>query len=336
VVGPVGALCLLTLGRRGLRISQGDPAALHGMWGMIVGIIVVVALSTKVGQFDYYVRDLFYANLPNALNTAVAAHATGEAAATGVKATAAIFDSMWMKSETQVNAVVTAAGMLDVGTTLAAQFCGITVGVALIVMAFWYLMARILLAIVLVFGPIAIACTLHPETTPIFERWMGKVVAMTCLQVSGIVLLTMLLKADQGFMLAVLPNAAAKAVADSGWTGGPEPTTASDLQNLVAMVLFFVMGALALWSLPAVAYSIGTGVAVNTMPHLAALARAAVALLTGVPLTAAIPVGEAAEATSLSMSLAQGELGGASVGTLPASPPPSLASSSTRMIGGPS
>ena len=259
MAGPVGSLCLLYLGARGVRVAQGDAMAMNNLWFNFVKIIIVIGLATNLGNFDTYVRDLFYTNLPNTLNAAVG----GQLVTNGVNGTAATFDNIWAQMWVQISNVYQQAGILDFGSRLSAELCGLTIGAALMAMALVYLLARLLLAIVIVFGPICIACTLFDQTKPIFERWMGKVIALICLQVAGIVLLTILLAADKDFMSQIQPLATAAGTGTFGASGAPAPTLASDLQNLVAMVIWFGMGAFAMYALPAIAYSIGTGVATN-------------------------------------------------------------------------
>ena len=327
---PVGAACLLFLGARGVRIAQGDALALNNLWFNFVKIIIVVGLSTNLGNFDYYVRDLFYTNLPNTLNKAVG----GQLVANGVNGTAATFDNIWALMWVQIANVWQQAGLFDVGSRLSAAFCGITVGLALMAMALVYLLARLLLAIVIVFGPICIACTLFEQTKPIFERWMGKVIALICLQVSGIVLLTILLAADRDFMNQIQPLATQAGAGAFGAAGTEAPTVASDLENLVSMVIWFGMGAFAMYALPAIAYSIGTGVATNMTPLLLGLMSAGSSLLSGASeLIGGIGEFSLGAAGDFSMDFARDELGGsAGITSLPP-PPPHALSHATPPVG---
>lgn len=331
MAGPVGSLCLLYLGARGVRVAQGDAMAMNNLWFNFVKIIIVVGLATNLGNFDTYVRDLFYTSLPNTLNTAVG----GTLVTNGVNGTASTFDNIWAQLWVQISNVYQQAGIFDFGSRLSAELCGLTVGAALMAMALVYLLARLLLAIVIVFGPICIACTLFDQTKPIFERWMGKVTALICLQVAGIVLLTILLAADKDFMSQIQPLATPAGTGTLGASGAPAPTLASDIQNLISMVIWFGMGAFAMYALPAIAYSIGTGVATNAAPLLLGLMSAGSSLLSGAgELIGGIGDFSLGEASNISMDFARDELsGGSSISALPPPPPPSLSYATPPTLG---
>ncbi len=196
----------------------------------------------------------------------------------------------------------------------------------------FYLLARMLLGIVLVFGPICIACSMHRQTAPIFERWMGKVIALTCLEVAGIIVLVMVFAADKTFMDQVTT---AHATATGNWPavdGAPAPEAAEDLANLSSMVVWFGMGAFALYSLPAIAYSIGTGVALSTVPITLGLMSAANAIAAGAGALMGAVAGMSFASNNsgdLSMDFSREEIEGGSSGSLPPPPPPSLSFASS-------
>ena len=140
-------------------------------------------------------------------------------------------------------------------------------------------------------------------------------IALVFLQVTAVVVLQIVLDIDQVFVKQIV-----------GAAGG----VPDKVQALMSMVVLFFMGAFAVYSLPAIAYSIGTGVAIQTMAPLMMAARGVMGMAgAAAGMAAALPeAGAAAEAGGLAMGLADAELGGGSSGLiapdLGSLPPPPL------------
>ena len=205
------------------------------------------------------------------------------------------------------------AGTFDVSTRVVGFLSVMGGGIGLMLCAGVYLISRFLLAIVVVLGPVAISCAMFNSTRPIFERWIGKGVSLIILQVAAIITLQIVISGDQTFMAALNPS-----------SGTPDLPT--QLQHLTSMAIWLLLGAFAIYSLPAVAYSIGTGVAASVLPvALAAIAgaRMAAELLP----SGAGDSGGGADAPfdgELNLSLARAELSGGGMAGLPSPPPPAL------------
>lgn len=328
MVGPVAAACLLALGIRGVKVATGDGAAMNGFWFAIVKIMLVVGLATNIGNFNSNVSSLIFTSLPNTLATAVGG--TASSLISGTASVGAIFDKYLATAQDRVGQVWGEAGILDVGSRIGAIACDFFIVAALILMALIYELAHILLAIVIVFGPIAIALTLFPQTANVFARWMGKCISLVFLIVAAVILLQILFTGNDYFISQMV---AMPTTATSGWlsVGGPAPTTAPDLVNLVALAVWFTMGAVALVFLPAIAYSIGGGVALSVAPVLGVLMAAADAVQAGIGALDGISL---ASGGSTAMSLADTALADDSFSyTMPPEPPPSLSFSSNPVIG---
>jgi type IV secretion system protein VirB6 len=232
---------------------------------------------------------------------------------------------MWV----DVGHVFAKAGTFDVGSKVAAMLCGLGVAIDLVVMAAVYIMARFLLAIVIAFGPVMIGTLLFETTKPIFERWVGKMVALIALQLAVIITLTMILSQNAAFMAQVSQSRGTASVV-------------SDIENLAAMVVWFAMGAFAMYALPAIAYSIGSGVAVNTLGQMIGTAAMTKYLLGGIGggnSAAAASNGspnhnlgmERSAAPSWDTSIVRPETAGYGIaGELPAPPPPPLHETAPR------
>ena len=94
---------------------------------------------------------------------------SGTSDPTGVQGVGASFDQIWDLMWVDVGQVFAKAGTFDVGSKVAAMLCGLGVSIDLVVMAAVFIMARFLLAIVIVFGPVMIGTLLFETTKPIFE-----------------------------------------------------------------------------------------------------------------------------------------------------------------------
>jgi type IV secretion system protein VirB6 len=334
---PVTAAAILLVAAKGVKVANGDAGALQSWWFDCVKIVLVLGLSLNIGNYDYYVRDFIYTYLPGLLTTGVVA---GAGVANGVQGVGASLDALYLQTGDQANLVMQHASWDDFGTKLAAFLAGQIADLAYMAMALVYLLARLILGVVLVFGPVCIACSLAEATASIFHRWLGKCFALVCLQVAGVIVLVMVFAADNHFMQQI---AGVNVTVAPGWLGidgSPAPDAAGDLQNLMSMVVWVGMGAFALYSLPAIAYSIGSGVALHSGAVLGALGAAAgtVAVAGGALLTAATNLGGGSfggggGGSGLSMSLAEDEIAGGGYAALPPPPPPSLSGSTPLSIG---
>ena len=310
---PVQTSAAIYLAAYGVRVANGD-ADVSRFVTRLVRIVVVLWLCSNAAAYNQWIINIFYTGLPAALNKAVLTNQFGAGGganvAGGVQGTAAIFDNLWSQSDVLVGQILQQAPLLDVGSRVAAYVYGAAGGLTLVVIAMVYMMARFILAIVLELGAIAVGCLMFDATTPIFERWMGKVIALVFLQVTAVVVLQIVLTIDQNFVKQIV--AAGGQVADQ-------------IQALMSMVVLFFMGAFAVYSLPAIAYSIGTGVAIQTMAPMMLAMRGAMGMagsMAGVSLPAAGAGGAAGE--GLSMGLADAELGSGGSSELIAPDPGSL------------
>ena len=262
---PIATCAALWFLWQGIRLANGDNAPLQNLVPSVIKIAAIVGISTNLANFDYWVRNLFYSGIPTALGNAV----SGTSDPTGVPGVGASFDQIWDLMWVDVGQVFAKAGTFDVGSKVAAMLCGLGVSIDLVVMAAVFIMARFLLAIVVAFGPVMIGTLLFETTKPIFERWVGKMVALIALQVAVIITLTMLFSQNLSFMNQIAQSQGSSSVM-------------SDIENLSAMVVWFAMGAFAMYALPAIAYSIGSGVVVNTLGQMIGAAATAKYLLGGV------------------------------------------------------
>lgn len=297
--GVLGAWALVSLALLGLRVVKQDYTAMTSIVGKIVTIAVILQLATNIATYDYYVRGLLYTSLPNFIGNP-------NQAINGTQALALSLDHTWAQTWVQVTKVWQQANIFDVSDRLAAAFCAVTVGAALAVTGLVYLAARSLMAIAMVIGPYAIGCLLFDFTKPYFDRWLGKCISLVILQVAAIAIVNLMAQADTTLMNTIMGQGAVGAALTGGF---PTPTKDSDVQSLVSMVIFFGMGAFMVVSLPAFAYSIGTGMSAAIMPifQAAIAAMSAGASAVGSAISGIGAIGGRAEGLSMGMDVPPAE-----------------------------
>jgi len=267
MAAPIALAAVIYYAVQGLKLANGDGTPLHGFVPQLIRVGTVIWLSSNLSAFNLWVRDIFFTGLPNTLG-AVITNSTG-GTANSVTGTAAIFDTIWNQMWVIVGTVWMQAGWSAMGAV--AAFAGIltviTGGLGLIILALIYLGARMVLAIIVCLGPVIIGCAMFDATRPVFERAVGKVVALILLQTAGFIVLQMVLMGNQWFI--------AQAVTAGIHAAAGTAALADELEILCALVVWFVAGAFAMYSLPKVAYSIGSGVSLSgpSMLAMAFLAR---------------------------------------------------------------
>jgi type IV secretion system protein VirB6 len=252
---PIAAAAVVYYAVQGLKLANGDPAPLQNFVPQLIRVGTVIWLSSNLSAFNQWVTGIFFTGLPNALTAAIA-NSTGSTG-NSVNATAAIFDNIWSQIWVVVGTVWAQAGFSTMGAVaaVAGVMAAIIGTLGLLLLALVYECARMVLAVIVCLAPVIIGCAMFDATRPIFERAVGKVVALIILQTSGLIVLQILLMGDQWF-IAQATTASMNALG-SGSAQGEE------IQTLIALVVWFIAGAFAIYSLPAIAYSIGSGIAVS-------------------------------------------------------------------------
>jgi type IV secretion system protein VirB6 len=315
---PIALAAVIFYAVQGLKLANGDGTPLQNFVPQLIRVGTVIWLSSNLSAFNQWVKDIFFTGLPNALGAAIT-NSTGSTA-NSVASTAVIFDNIWNQMWFVVGTVWMQVGWSAMGVVaaLAGVMTAIAGGLGLIVLALIYLGARMVLAVVVCLAPVIIGCAMFDATRPIFERAVGKVVALILLQTGGFIVLQMVLMGNQWF-IAQAVTAGIQATASNA-------ALADELEILCALAVWFIAGAFAMYSLPRVAYSIGSGVALSgpSMLTMAFLARSlrdeGGSRATGNP--AAVP---------LNVTLAPaGNFSGGGASLPPPPPPPAITSSTRR------
>jgi type IV secretion system protein VirB6 len=265
---PVTVSAIIYYAVQGLRLANGDPEPLDNFVPQLIRVGTVIWLSSNLSAFNQWVTNIFFTGLPNALATAIG-NGTGSAP-TGLSGTAAAFDNIWA----QVWIII---GNIWGQASLSAS--GIVAGVAILLVAVFgygclailvlvYESARFMLAVLVCLAPLLIGCALFDITRPIFERTIGKAVALILMQTAGLVVMQIILMGDQWFVAQVV-TASFNQMASNALTGaGGFQVQGESIQMLIALMMWFFGGAVAMYNIPALAYSIGAGIPMRGPPLL--------------------------------------------------------------------
>src|SRR4029077_2665553 len=135
---PIAAAAIVYYAVQGLRLANGDGTPLQNFVPQLIRVGIVIWLSSNLGAFNQWVRDIFFTGLPNALG-AVIANSTG-ATGNSLGATAAIFDNIWSQIWIVVGGVWAQAGFSTAGaiTAIAGVLAAIFGTLALVYLALVY------------------------------------------------------------------------------------------------------------------------------------------------------------------------------------------------------
>jgi type IV secretion system protein VirB6 len=323
---PVALAAVVYYGVQGLKLANGDSSPLQNFVPQLIRVGMVVYLSSNLDGFNQWVRGIFFTGLPNALATAIAS-ATGSIGASNapssVVGAAAAFDALWAQTWVIVGTVFMQVGWSVMGAVaaLAGILTALFGGLGLLAMALVYIGARMVLGVVVCLAPVIIGCAMFDATRPIFERAVGKVIALVLLQTAGLVVLQIVLTGNQ-IMMAQASTASLASLTNAASLPGT-------IQMLVSLIVWFAAGAVAMYSLPAIAYSIGSGVAMSG-PSLFSMAMLARGLGGGGGGGAAAAAPSSSPPMSLSLAYPNVSGGSGGGGALPPPPPPAISQSTRR------
>ena len=299
---PLAAMAVIYFAMEGWKVVAGDLDRLNSFTFTMAKIGLIFMLAANLTAFNTWVVGVFEHGFPDAIARAVTVGAS-DSTANSVAGVAGAIDKLWSNMWARAGTVWMTAPMLDVSSRVVAAASVLVGSIGLVLDAGIYLVARFLFAIIVVLGPVCIGCAMFPITRPIFERWIGKGVALIVLQVAAIITMQIVLTGSAAFITAPVD-----ATADL-------PT---QLQNLMSMAVWLLLGAFAIYSLPGLAYSIGSGVAVSFAPIVSSALRGASLMAGGLGAGAAFGgsaggsalAGPSAVAPDINLSMARAEVAG--------------------------
>ncbi len=243
---PLHALLIIyvaIVGYLGLTGQANEPFRLLVI--RVVKASFVVYLLTA-SAYNTYVRGLFMTGIPNAVAQALN---SGSAVTTAPQQ----FDGLWSATMHQCAAVLMGAtGISNIGTWLLVYAAQVMIGIALGLSFIIWEMARVLMGIVICLGPFMLAFYLFQATRSLVERWLGKLIALTILQLCVSILLQILLQGQKSYMLNLQT-----AIGDGGGVD-------QRAMVLIQIAIFFLMCSFLMVMLPSIAYSIGSGISFST------------------------------------------------------------------------
>ncbi len=254
---PLASMAVIYFAIMGWRVASGDLDRLSSFTFDMAKIGAIFLVAANMTAFNTWIVGVFEHGFPDAITRAVTVGASDSTSNT-VSGVADAIDKIWANMWARAGTVWMSAGMLDVSSRVVAAASVLVGSIGLVLDADVYLIARFLFAIIVVLGPVCIGCAMFTTTRPIFERWIGKGVALIVLQVAAIITMQIVLTGSSAFITA---------------PGSASADLPTQLQNMISMAIWILMGAFAIYSLPGLAYSIGSGVAVSFAP----IARSAMA-----------------------------------------------------------
>lgn len=316
---PIALMAMIYMAIMGWRVMSGDLERLNTFTFTMVKIGLIFWCASDLATFNKYVVGIFELGFPTAITNAITSGGITTTDSGSVAGVGGAIDKIWYHMWSMAASVWASATMLDVSSRLIAAAAAVIGGAGLVLIAGVYLIARFLLAIVVVLGPVCIACAMFTPTRPIFERWIGKMVSLIVLQVSAVIVMQVVLSGTIVFMGNIA------AIQDI-------PT---QLQNMISMVVWLLLGAFAIYSLPTIAYSIGTGLSVSFAPIVATAFAAASGALGMLPSKGS---SENSALPDLNLSLSRAELAnggggsGSGGGSFSSPPPPPLSPPSIPLL----
>lgn len=259
---PLLAAAIIYLAIEGWKVAAGDLQRINSLTFTFAKFLVIFYLATDLTNFNQWIVGYWEHGFPEAITSAVTAN---DNQMTSINGVAGAIDQLWNDMWLRVAHIMKNAAWTDVASRGMALLTAAIGSFGLILIAGVYLIARFLFAIVVVLGPVCIGCAMFPTTRPIFERWIGKGVSMIVLQVAAVITMQIVLIGAADWAHDNSPLA-------TGGVGGM-------LENELSFAVWICLGAFAIYSLPTLAYSIGTGIAVSFAPIVASALAAATGLM---------------------------------------------------------
>lgn len=234
----------------GYQMFAGHMAEpLRDVWVRIFKGAVVVFLM-QAGSYNQYVTNLFLTGIPNDISNALG----------GGQISGGAFDHAWNLMFKGGLEVWQNTSMWDVGLQILILLYWFSGSVAIALGWIIWQSAQILLALFVAVGPLIIAMMLFNSLRSIFERWIGALFSMIFLQAMVIILLIVLIKAENQILSSLT-------------TGGGN--VIAQAEGLFAPIILFIAAGLLVWQMPSAATALAGGMHFHAYAlHAATLGRA--------------------------------------------------------------
>jgi len=185
---PATIMAILLIIFYGFKFIYGRVDAV-GFITMICRIAVVTLLVTNAGNFNFYVKDVFFEHLPNGISKALVSKET-IASKEATKGSA--FDGIIIESNKKVTKLRKGTGWTDIGGQVACLIIAILVSLLCAVGFLIQSYAKLGLSIVISLGPVFICLYMWDSTKRFTEAWIAQAANFIILQVLVVAFLSIL------------------------------------------------------------------------------------------------------------------------------------------------
>lgn len=210
-------------------------------WTFVTAAMRAIAIGMLIqsANYNYYVRDLFFTDLPNT----IAASLYGPRISVN---SAQQLDVLWSAAVNMASFILKQAiGWTNIGERALVYVLLMLIQLALwVCFVVWYI-SRVFMALIICMGAFLLVLALFRSTRGYVQQWIGKLVGLTMLNLSASILLRVVLVVLTGRLRAI--------------QGDPTLSLSEMLNNLAGVTGVFGMGAMLMIALPS-AISIGSGV----------------------------------------------------------------------------
>lgn len=235
--------------------------------------IALLMFTVRLDLLTAWLRDVVFLGLPARFMLAFTG-AQGGVAIDGASAAGAAVNVLWA----QVN-IITAqaqaqAGILSMDVGLAASIASFVSYGLIVLMGLTYVVVRWLFGIAIILAPFVFALEPFGWFRGVLGRWVSKVAALIFLMIGGIILLQMVLHMEDGYLQRIIETQRTYEAATNAlpWFDVPgriaavNAAMAATISNLGSMVACLFAGAMVLYGLPALVYSLFPGMAPHATP----------------------------------------------------------------------
>lgn len=157
----------------------------------VIKISAIVALVTQVDNYNYYVTDFFFTQLPEGLSSALGAVPGSDTSAEAISNGSA-FDAVIDQAIAVSNEISEQGNWRNWYPMIVSVVFSVAALIVTMILLAIFLFAKVATALILVLGPIFIALLLFRVTQPFFSSWLAAVANFVLLQVLTVALITLL------------------------------------------------------------------------------------------------------------------------------------------------
>ena len=213
--------------------------------GRAVRLFFVVFLLHSAGIYQQYVRTLAFVDVPNEIATVVSGSPVGVSAAAQFDKVSQAADFLVADAEAK-NAGHSIFSVSAIGNEIGIRLADGFINLMVAFMFGVWLLGRMLLAVVLCYGPWLLLFELFERTRGFTEAWIGKIVGLLVFQFASAVLLQILIQCISHVLMDI--------------HAAPGASVDDIVNNLMHLAGFMMTGLITLIALPSIC-AIGSGAA---------------------------------------------------------------------------